>query len=67
MVFQDEIDLLSKASDGTVTELGIAASGATEGSPVGENVWTSQKISPIAVDGGNINTMLNVIGMEEKS
>ena len=63
--FQDEVDLLSKASDGAVTELGIATTGATEGSPVAENVWASHKIPPMVVDGGNINAMLNVIGMEK--
>ena len=61
--FQDEVDLLSQASDGAVTELAIATSGATEGSPVGENVWTSHKIAPVEV--GNINTMLSTIGMEK--
>ena len=63
--FEDEVDLLSKASDGAVTELGIATTGATEGDPVGENVWTPHKIAPMVVDGGNINTILNVMGMEK--
>ncbi len=60
--FWDDVDLLSQASDGAVTELDIATSGATEGSPVGENVWTSHEIAP--AEGDNIRVMLNAIGME---
>ena len=60
--FWDGVDLLSQASDGAVTELEIATSSATEGSPVGENVWTSHKIAP--AEGDNIRAMLNAIGME---
>ncbi len=63
--FWDEVDLLSQASESAVTELEIATSGATEGSPVGENVWTSHKISPVIVEGGNIHMMLSTIGMEQ--
>ena len=59
----DERDLLSQASDGVVTQLEIATSGATEGSSVGENVWTSHKIAPVGI--GNINTILNTIRMEK--
>ena len=59
--FWDNVDLLSQASDGAVTELEIATSGATEGSPVGEHVWTSHKIAP--AEGDNIRVMLNAIGM----
>ena len=61
--FWDEVDSLSQASDGAVTELVIATNGATEGSSVGENVWTSHKIAPVEI--GNINTMLSTIGMEK--
>ncbi len=60
--FWDDVDLLSQASNGVVTELEIATSGATEGSPVGGNVWTSHKIAPS--EGDNIRVMLNAIGME---
>jgi hypothetical protein len=60
--FWDDVDLLSQASDGAVTELGIATRGATEGSPIGGNVWTSHKIAP--AEGDNIRVMLNAIGME---
>ena len=61
--FWDGVDLLAQASDGAVTELGVATHGATEGSPVGENVWTSHKIAPAVED--NIGAMLNAIGMED--
>ena len=60
--FWDGVDLLSQASDGAVTELGIATSSATEGSLVGENVWTSHKIAPAGED--NIGAMLNATGMK---
>ena len=62
------IDLLSRASDGAVTELEIATNGAIEGDTVSENVWTSGKISPVLTDddGGNIGTVLNAAGMERK-
>ena len=59
--FWDDVDLLSQASDGAVTELEIATSGVTEGSPVGGNVWTSHEIAP--AEGDNIRVMLNAIGM----
>ena len=61
--FYDGVDLLSQASDGAVTELAIATSGAVEGSQVGENVWTSHKIAP--AEGDNIHVLLNAIGMEK--
>ena len=37
-------DLLSEASGGKVTEVGIATRGATEGKPVGDEVWTSHRL-----------------------
>ena len=40
------MDLLSEASGGTVTETGIATQGATEGKPVGDDVWTSHRLPP---------------------
>ena len=61
--FYDGTDLLSQASDGAVTELAIATNGATEGSPVGKNVWTSHKIAPAS--GDNIHALLNAINMEK--
>ena len=60
--FWDGVDLLSQASDGAVTKLGIATSSATEGSPVGENVWTSHKIAPAGEH--NIGAMLNATDMK---
>ena len=60
-------DFLSQASNGAVTELGIATSGATEGKPVGSNVWTSHKIAatvPEDSNDGNIRVMLNAIDMQ---
>ena len=39
-------DRLSEASGGTVTELEVATHGATEGKPVGDDVWTSHKLPP---------------------
>ena len=49
-------DLLAQASDGAVTEEGIATNGTTEGSPVGSKVWQSHKI-PQGYN--NINQMQN--------
>ena len=39
-----DIDLLSEASGGTVTEVEIATHGATEGKSVGTDVWTFHKL-----------------------
>ncbi len=39
-------DLLSKASEGTVTEVEIATHGAIKGGSVGDSVWTSYKLPP---------------------
>ena len=49
-------DLLAKASKGAVTELEIAASGATEGASIGDNEWTSHKIP--STGRNNIDAML---------
>ena len=37
-------DLMAEASGNAVTELEIATNGASEGSPIGENVWTAHKV-----------------------
>ncbi len=37
-------DFLARASGNTVTQVGIATTGATVGSSVGENVWTPHKV-----------------------
>ncbi len=55
------IDFLAQASDGAVTELQIATDGATAGFPVGDRLWTADKISPTKSD--NINTMANTTGL----
>ena len=39
-----DTDFLSEATGGKVTEVGVATDGATEGSPVGDEVWTSHKL-----------------------
>ena len=41
-----DTDLLSEASEGTVTEVEIAAHGAIKGQPVGDSVWTSYNLPP---------------------
>ena len=51
-------DLLSEASGGTITELAVAANGATVGKPVGEEVWVSHKL-PSGVQ-NNIGDMLQL-------
>ena len=63
--FHDRMDYLSQASNGAVAELEIATHGATEGSPVGENVWTSHKISPVPTDRHDINVTVNDIGISK--
>ena len=40
------MDLLSEASGDTVTEVAVATHGATEGKPVGDDVWTSHRLPP---------------------
>ena len=54
-------DFLRRMSGGTVTELGIARQGATEGDAVGDKVWTLGKISRSG--GNNINGVVNTIGL----
>ena len=49
-------DLLSEASGSTVTEIGIATRGATAGSSVGDEEWTSHKLPTTGRD--NIKAML---------
>ena len=50
-------DLLAEASGGSVTEMGVAAQGATVGKPVGDEVWTAHRLPPTGRD--NIEDMLN--------
>ena len=49
-------DLLSEASGGIVTEVEVATHGATEGKPVGDDVWTFQDLPPAGQN--NIGDML---------
>ena len=39
-----DTEFLSEATGGKVTEVGVATDGATEGSPVGDEVWTLHKL-----------------------
>ena len=56
-------DLLAKASGGTVTEQQISTIGATPGDVVGDNVWTSERISDRG--GNNINDMIRALNWEK--
>ena len=58
-----DTDLLAQASNGTVIEQQVATNGAIEGAPVGDNVWTSHKIS--SVGGNNINQMVQSLGWKK--
>ena len=58
-----DIDFLAEASDNGVTELNVAANGATVGTPIGNNVWTLHKISSTPAI-GNINEVVNATGLE---
>ena len=54
-------DLLSEVSEGSVTEHQTATRGATEGEEVGNYEWTTHKISPIGLDNGIINNMQEIV------
>ena len=49
-------DLLAEATGGTVTEVGVATRGATEGNSVGDTTWTSHRLPPTGRE--NIEDML---------
>ena len=49
-------DLLSEASEGAVTEMGVSTHGATEGKAVSDDVWTFHRLPPSGRD--NIGDML---------
>ncbi len=49
-------DLLADASGGRLTEEGVATFGATEGKPVGDEMWTAHKLPPTGWD--NLDDML---------
>ncbi len=63
--FHEKMDYLSHASEGAVTESEVATYGATEGSPVGEHVWTSHKIAAASADRSDINVTLSDIGISK--
>ena len=52
----ENVDILAEASRGDVTELKIAAAGATEGNVVGDAVWTLDKLPPTGRD--NLDDMV---------
>ena len=52
----NDTDLLSEASGGAVTEVGVATHGATEGKSVGDSVWISHRLPPTGWN--NIEDML---------
>ena len=60
--FHNGRDLLAQASGGKVTELSVATEGATEGEPVGNNVWTSHKIDP---DDMNTRKLVSALGVDD--
>ena len=49
-------DLLSEASEGAVTEIGVSTHGATEGKAVSDDVWTAHRLPPSG--GDNLGDML---------
>ena len=58
-----DIDSLSEASGGAVTEDDVAANGANEGDTVGDLTWTLGEITDTG--GNNINDLVNEIGLGE--
>ncbi len=61
--FDETTDLLAKVSNGTVTEQNAATTGVEAGDKVGDNVWTSSKISESG--GNNINGMIGALNWEK--
>ena len=59
----NDVDSLSEASNGSVTEADVAANGAREGDTVGNYAWTLGKISPTG--GDNINEVINNTGIAQ--
>ncbi len=54
--FDSGADLLSEASGGVATEVEVSTHGATEGKPIGDDVWTSHRLPPAGEN--NIEDML---------
>ena len=61
--FDETTDLLAKVSSGTVTEQKVSTTGVAAGDKVGDNVWTSAKISESG--GNNINNMIDALNWEK--
>ena len=59
------VDSLSIASGGTVTEADVATNGAKEGDSVGNLVWTLGEILPTGVN--NVHHFLNNIGLGRRN
>ncbi len=57
----NNVDSLSEASDGGVSEADVAANGAKEGDAVGNYVWSLVEIAETG--GDNVNDLLNKIGL----
>ena len=55
-ILESGTDFLSETSGGRVTEVEVATHGATEGNPLGDEVWTSHKLPPTGFN--NIDDML---------
>ena len=53
-------DILAEASDGAVTEQQVSINGATDGKPIGDNIWAAHKIS--SKGWNNINAILDSLG-----
>ena len=58
-----DVDSLSKASNGRITEADVAANGAAEGDSVGDLVWTLGEISDTG--NNNVNELITEIGLAE--
>ena len=63
--FEENIDLLAKVSDGTVTEQQVAINGVAAGDKVGDYVWTSAKLPESR--GNNINNMIHALNWEKSN
>ena len=62
-----DIDSLAVASDGIVTEMDVATNGVAEGDLVGDLAWTLGTIATEPSYLGNINDLMNDIGLTDGS
>ena len=58
-----DVDSLSDASNGRITEVDVAANGAKEGESVGDLVWTLGEIADTGSN--NVTDLINEIGLAE--